>query len=103
MTMSCRAVWRQAEANGSIRGSVRLLLLTAQRKNKVASMRWEDIEGTTGESGLRRGRRATLTLALPQVAIDIINAQPRFAVTLRLRWTWSVHPLSALQLPRRIS
>ena len=38
-----RAVWKQAEADGTFGAFVRLALLTAQRKEKVASMKWEDI------------------------------------------------------------
>jgi integrase len=38
-----RAVWKRAEANGTFGGLVRLLLLTGQRKDKVAKLRWDDI------------------------------------------------------------
>ena len=36
-------MWKAAEANGTFGALVRLLLLTGQRRDKVASMRWEDI------------------------------------------------------------
>ena len=38
-----RAIWTAAEASGTFGGFVRLALLTAQRRAKVAAMRWADI------------------------------------------------------------
>ena len=38
-----RAVWKAAEANGQYGAFVRLALLTAQRRDKIASMKWEDV------------------------------------------------------------
>src|SRR5262245_44201189 len=38
-----RAVWKAAEANGTYGALIRMLLLTAQRLDKVLSMKWEDI------------------------------------------------------------
>jgi integrase len=75
-----RVIWKAAEANGSFGAFVRLLLLTAQRRDKVASMRWEDIQnGVWVIPSENREKGNAKELALPQVAIDIINAQPRFA------------------------
>jgi integrase len=50
-----RAVWKQAAANGTFGAMVRLLLLTAQRREKVAAMRWQDIaiDGTWRRRHLR--------------------------------------------------
>ena len=38
-----RAVWKAAEGDGQFGAFVRLLLMTSQRRDKVASMRWADI------------------------------------------------------------
>jgi integrase len=38
-----RAIWKAAESCGSFGGIVRMALLTAQRRAKVAAMRWQDI------------------------------------------------------------
>ena len=38
-----RAIWKAAAANGVFGAYVRVCLLTGQRREKVASMRWEDI------------------------------------------------------------
>ena len=76
-----RSMWKRAEANGSFGALVRLLLLTGQRREKVSAMRWEDI----GEDGVwripseAREKGTAGELLLPQVAIEIIRAQPRFA------------------------
>ena len=75
-----RAVWKQAEANGTFGALVRLLLLTGQRREKVASMRWEDIDGsiwTIPAEAREKGSAGSLTL--PEIASDIIEQQPRFS------------------------
>jgi integrase len=75
-----RAVWKQAEANGTFGAYVRLLLLTAQRREKVAAMRWEDIgtDRTWTIPTEKREKGNADELVLPQIALDIINAQPHF-------------------------
>jgi integrase len=77
-----RAVWKRAEADGGKFGAVvRLLLLTAQRRDKVFSMTWGDISDA-GEWTIpaeKRGKGTGGTLKLPPVALEIIHAQPRFA------------------------
>ena len=73
-----RAVWKQAE--GTFGAFVRLSLLTGQRKEKVAAMRWEDIDGavwTIPTEAREKGNAGALVL--PEIALEIINAQPRFA------------------------
>jgi integrase len=76
-----RAVWKQAELNGSFGAFVRLLLLTGQRRDKVAAMRWQDvgIDGTWTIPAEDREKGNANELVLPEVALDIIKAQPRFA------------------------
>jgi integrase len=76
-----RAVWKHAEANGTFGAMVRLLLLTAQRREKVAAMRWQDIaiDGTWTIPAEVREKGNALELVLPDAALVIIKAQPRFA------------------------
>jgi integrase len=76
-----RAVWKQAAANGTFGAMVRLLLLTAQRREKVAAMRWQDIaiDGTWTIPAEAREKGNALEIVLPDSALAIIKAQPRFA------------------------
>jgi integrase len=76
-----RAVWGAAEANGTFGALVRLLLLTGQRREKVAAMRWQDIDldGTWRIPAEDREKGNALELVLPAMAIEIIRQQPRFA------------------------
>lgn len=76
-----RAVWRQAEANGRFGALVRLLLLTAQRRDKVASMRWADVslDGLWRVPTEKREKGTPGELLLPALALEIIQAQPRVA------------------------
>jgi integrase len=74
-----RAVWKRAAENGTFGGFVRMLLLTGQRKTKVATMRWEDIkDGVWTIPSEKREKGNAIELKLPDVAIEIIKAQPRF-------------------------
>ena len=73
-----REVWKRAE--GTFGAFVRILLLTGQRKEKVAAMRWDDIDGavwTIPTENRQKGNAGVLVL--PKIALEIINAQPRFA------------------------
>jgi integrase len=76
-----RAMWKQAEANGTFGGFVRLLLLTGQRKDKVAKLKWDDLttDGTWIIKTEEREKGNAGELVLPQVALDIISAQPCLA------------------------
>ena len=76
-----RAVWKQAEANGTFGALVRVLLLTGQRRDKVASMRWQDvtIDGSWSIPTEDREKGNAREIELPATAIEIIKAQPRFA------------------------
>jgi len=76
-----RAVWTQAEANGTFGALVRLLLLTGQRRTTVASMRWEDVsaDGTWIIPSGKREKGTAGELVLPEVALEIIRSQPRLA------------------------
>ena len=75
-----RAVWKAAEASGTFGAFIRLALLTGQRKEKVASMKWSELDGPVWHIPAEAREKGNAgDLKLPQVALDIINAQPRFA------------------------
>jgi integrase len=75
-----RAVWRVAEANGVFGAFVRLALLTSQRKEKIAGMKWDDVsDGVWSIPSSEREKSNADKLPLPSIAIDIIKAQHRFA------------------------
>jgi integrase len=77
-----RAIWMATEANGTFGALVRMLLLTAQRAAKVAGMRWQDVKLDTGVWEIpseAREKGNAGSLKLPQMALDIIKAQPRLA------------------------
>jgi len=75
-----REVWKAAdELGGAYSAIIKLCLLTGQRKAKVAQMRWEDIEDgvwTIATEPREKGNPGKLPL--PQVALDLIEAQPSF-------------------------
>jgi integrase len=72
-----RAIWC---VPGQFGDFARLLLLTAQRRDKILSLRWDDLD-TNGIWTIRTEAREKGNpgkLKLPQTALDIIQAQPRF-------------------------
>ena len=75
-----RALWENTE-NDRFGAFVRMLLLTGQRRDAVASMRWQDIaiDGTWTMPTEDRAKGTGGELLLPEIAVDIIKAQPRFA------------------------
>ena len=75
-----RLVWSKAE--GTFGDMVKMLLLTAQRRDKVASMKWEDVsvDGTWSvKNGVKREKGTGGELVLPHMALDIIRNRPRYA------------------------
>jgi integrase len=74
-----RALWKAAEGDGAFGAFVRLLLLTAQRRDKIASMRWQDIapDGTWTIPAEAREKGNAGELKLPEAAIALVRAQPR--------------------------
>ena len=71
-----RAIWR---VEGQYGDFVRLALLTAQRREKLITLRWDDIkDGVWTIRTEPREKGNPGKLALPQIALDIIRAQPRF-------------------------
>jgi integrase len=75
-----RRVWNAAGETGQFGAFVRLLLLTAQRRDKVANLRWDDLDAK-GVWTIRTEEREKGNpgrLKLPKQALDIIEARPRF-------------------------
>jgi integrase len=71
-----RAIWR---VQGQYGDFVRLALLTAQRRDKLITLRWNDIkDGVWTIRTEPREKGNPGKLALPQTALDIIRAQPVF-------------------------
>jgi integrase len=75
-----KLIWKQAEANGSFGAFVRLALLTAQRRAKLATIKFSDIvDGEWIIPKAPREKDSAGSLLLPKVALDIINAQPQLS------------------------
>jgi integrase len=72
-----RAIWN---AQGQYGDFVRLALLTAQRREKLITLRWDDLapDGTWTIRTAPREKGNPGKLRLPRAALDIIQAQPRF-------------------------
>jgi integrase len=72
-----RAVW--AAADGQYGAFVKLALLTAQRRDKIATMKWDDLDGnvwTIATEEREKGNAGELVLS--EMALDIINTQTRY-------------------------
>jgi integrase len=74
-----RAIWNACQDDdfGAI---VKLLLLTGCRREEIGGLRWSEVDLDTGVMtipGMRTKNHRTLELTLPEVAIDILRAQPR--------------------------
>ena len=78
--LELREVWQVAEDNGVFGAFIRVALLTAQRREKVVAMRWDDlVDGEWRIPTEKREKGTAGSLVLPAAALAIINAQPRFA------------------------
>jgi len=75
-----RALWIACESMGQFGAYCRTLLLTGQRRTKVATMRWDDlVDGAWHIRSDEREKDHAGILKLPKVVLDIIEAQPRIA------------------------
>jgi integrase len=86
------AIWKQAEVkmpsvsgkeewNDTFGAFIRVALLTAQRRAKIISMKWDDISDD-GEWTVPKAPREKDTIGsvvLPKAALAVIRAQPRLA------------------------
>jgi integrase len=74
-----RMVWNAASQMGQFGGMVKLLLLTAQRRQCLATARWSEFDGDTwnirDEPGDPKGTAGILKL--PPLALTILNDLPR--------------------------
>ena len=72
-----RTVWQAAEGAGGFGALLQVLLLTGQRRDKVATMKVSDvIDGVWTIATEPREKPNPGTLRLPPLAMKIINAQP---------------------------
>ena len=75
-----RRIWAASGKIERIGPLVRLLLLTAQRREKLLTVRWDEIDAkgiwTIRTEEREKGNAGALQL--PKVALDLIQAQPRF-------------------------
>jgi integrase len=75
-----RAFWNACESMGQFGAYCRTLLLTAQRRRKVATMRWDDlVNGAWHIRSEAREKDHAGVLKLPKAVIEIIESQPRIA------------------------
>jgi len=74
-----RIVWKLAKGNGAFGAIIRLALLTAQRREKIAAMRWQDIspDGEWRIPAEEREKGNGGALVLPKAALTIIRARTR--------------------------
>jgi integrase len=75
-----RAIWQASGDGSQFSALVRLLLLSAQRKSKVATMQWSDLNGDIWN--IRREPREKANagrLQLPPLAMEVLAGLPRFA------------------------
>jgi integrase len=74
-----RAVWALAERNGPFGAIIRLALLTAQRREKIGAMKWDDIsaDGVWLVPSEARQKGVGGALRLPELARKVIAEQHR--------------------------
>ena len=72
-----RLIW--SKCDGTFGDMVKMLLLTGQRRTKVATMKWSDLSGEVWNVPADKREKGTGgELVLPQVALNILNSRPRF-------------------------
>jgi integrase len=75
-----RAVWQACDEASTFGALVKTLLLTAQRRDKVATMQWSDLkDGVWTIQSEAREKSNAGSLKLPQAVLDVLAAQPRIA------------------------
>jgi integrase len=83
-----RAIWTTAEKNGTYGALIRFLLVSAQRLDKVLTMRWTDVSPMKWPSNeppvwtVRSAEREKGNIGavqLPQAALDILASLPRIS------------------------
>jgi integrase len=75
-----KVIWHAADSAGAFGAIVKLALLTAQRREKLASMQWKNIvDGKWSIPAGSREKGAGGDLHLPGGALKLIEGQPRIA------------------------
>jgi integrase len=75
-----RAVWRTAGLMDTFGAMLKIALLTGQRREKVRTMKWADIQdGVWSIPGEGREKGTAGKIQLAPLALDIIEAQPQIA------------------------
>jgi integrase len=76
-----RAVWTAAESGGTYGALIRLALVTAQRQDKLASMKWEDVKDGVWTIATEPGEKGNAgVLVLPDAAVAILDTQKTSAL-----------------------
>src|SRR5215831_13314815 len=75
-----RHVWNAADDCGTFGALVKILLLTAQRREKVTTMMWDDIANNEWTIRVEQREKGTAgKIKLPRKALDVIAVQPQIA------------------------
>jgi integrase len=76
-----RRLWRACDqVNATFGALIKIALLTAQRRDKVATMRWDDFADGAWTIRVEDREKGTAgKLKLPEMALEIIEQQPRIA------------------------
>lgn len=73
-----RVFWWATGQLGTFGALARILLLTGQRRQKVALMKWADLRGDVWHLATAPREKPNVgRIALPRLALDIIESQPR--------------------------
>ena len=76
-----RSIWNATDGQGSYNGAARLLMLTGQRREEVAAMRWGEFDAdlsTWTIPGARTKNHRTNIVPLSKQAQAVLADQPRF-------------------------
>jgi integrase len=72
-----RTLWAACDKAGTFGNFVRVAMLTGQRRAKVATMRWQDLEGDVWTIVAEAREKINAgALKLPKLALDVVRAQP---------------------------
>jgi integrase len=75
-----KAVWEAADNAGPFGALVQIAILTGQRREKLSSMRWDDVkDGVWSIPAAPREKQTAGVLVLPDMVRQIIESQPRLA------------------------
>jgi integrase len=95
-----RKVWKACD--GTFGSLVKTLLLTGQRRDKVATMKWTDLsDGVWTIASQPREKTNAGKLKLPQAVLDIIAAQPRLVSNLHVFAGKGVGPTANFSADKR--